>query len=330
MKKLVECVPNFSEGRNKKVIARIAATIEQGPVELLGVESDKDYNRTVITFAGEPGEVKAAAFEAIKMATQLIDMSEHSGQHPRIGATDVCPFVPITASMEDCIWLANELGKKVGEELKIPVYLYGESAILLERRELSFIRKGEYEGLKAKLKRHEWKPDYGPAKFNAKTGALVIGARHFLIAFNINLSTNDISIAHQIARRVRESGRIVGGKRVTGSLKYVKAMGVLLEDHDLAQVSMNLTNYKVTGLHKAFDEISKEAKSLDCEVTGSQIVGLVPEEALVEAGRHSARKRGVVTDDKARLIEEAINRLGLSQLGKFEPKRRVVEYLLEA
>jgi len=328
MGNLIECVPNFSEGRDSKKIAQIVKAIEQRSVKLLEVEPDKDYNRTVVTFAGGAEEVKEAAFEAIKAASELIDMSKHKGQHPRLGATDVCPFIPISARMEDCVRLAKELGKRVGKELGIPVYLYGEAATVEERKELSHIRKGEYEGLKAKLNQEEWKPDYGPAEFNSRTGAVTIGARPFLIAFNVNLNTNDIKLANDIASRVRESGRVVDGERVPGSLKCVKALGVLLKDHGLAQVSMNLTNYKVTGLHKAFDEVRREAEHLGYGVTSSEIVGLVPKEALVEAGRYWAEKRRTVQLSEAELIQEAVAQLGLHQLNPFDPEKKVLEYSL--
>jgi glutamate formiminotransferase len=328
MNKLVECVPNFSEGKEKEKIALIARAIEQRKVKLLGIASDQDHNRTVITFVGEPDEVKEAAFEAIKTASHVIDMSKHKGEHPRLGATDVCPFIPIFASMNDCVQLAHELGEKVGSELMIPVYLYGEAAIIEERRLLSTIRKGEYEGLAEKLKQAEWKPDYGPAQFNPKTGVTVIGARAFLIAFNVNLNTNDVNIAKKIAGKIRESGVIIDGKRVHGSLKCVQALGVMLKDIDAAQVTMNLSNYTITGLDKAFEEVKHEAKNLEYEVTGSEIVGLVPKAALVEAGKRWAEKDGANQSGEEVLIQEAVNRLKLGKSKQFDINTQVLEYVL--
>ena len=328
MKRIVECVPNFSEGRNRESIDQIAKAIRQKQVKLLSVEPDSNYNRTVITFAGEPEEVQAAAFEAIKTATSVIDMSRHEGEHPRLGATDVCPFVPITTTMKECVILARELGQKVGEELGIPVYLYDEAATTGKRRELSAIRQGEYEGLADRLSKKEWLPDYGPARFIAGTGAVIIGARPFLIAYNVNLNTDDVSIARKIAGRIRESGQFIYERRVPGSLKNVKALGILLKEHNIAQVSMNLTNYKVTGIHQAFEEVRHQTGNLGIQVTGSQIVGLVLREALLDAGRHLAENRGIPGASEMELMQVAISGLGLSQLDDFEPDKKVLEYAL--
>lgn len=339
MPRLVECVPNFSEGRDIRIINAIAGTITSVPgVKFISAEPDKDYNRTVVTFIGTPEGVVEAAFQATKKATELIDMTVHTGGHPRIGATDVVPFVPLQGvTMAECVKLAHEFGKRVGDELRIPVYLYEEAATRPERRNLSTIRKGEYEGLAEKLKDPAWKPDYGPAEFNAHSGATVTGARVFLIAYNVNLNTNDKKIADEIAFRIRESGRVkkdasgnpvldASGKKVTipGSLKAVKAMGVLLETHNIAQVSINLTNFTITPPHVAFEEVKKEAATLGVEVTGSEVVGLTPLEAMLMAGRFYAPD---ITDEK-QLLAVAEQKLGLSQLEKFDPQKKIIEYQL--
>jgi len=330
-KKIIECVPNFSEGRNLDIIDKIASSVQSiQNVTLLNVEPDRDYNRTVITFAGEPCCVKEAAFKAISAASELIDMSRQKGEHPRVGATDVCPLIPVAnVTKDECVQLSSELGKEVGEKLGIPVYLYEDSARSAERRNLENIRKGEYEGLEQKLK--DWRPDYGPTEYNdkvRKSGVTVIGSRFFLIAYNVNLNTRDVSIAHKIAKRVRESGSVIIGeagkkKRVPGILKYVKAIGVELNEYNITQVSLNLTNYKKTSLHKVFETIKAQAKKYGAEATGSEIIGLVPKEALIEAG---AFYTGNNSEDG--LIEAAIEHLGLSQLNKFEPEKKIIENLL--
>jgi len=333
MNKIVECVPNFSEGRDAQKIARIVGEIEkvQG-VTLLNVESDADYNRTVVTFAGKPGAVKDAAFYAIEMTSEVIDMSQHKGAHPRIGATDVCPFVPVSnVTMDECVQIARTLGKEVGEWLGIPVYLYGEAAIIPERHLLPDIRKGEYESLPERLKDEKWRPDYGPMEFNdnvRKTGATVIGAREFLIAYNVNLDTQDIQIANTISGIVRDSGIVKinekGEKvRIPGLLKFVQAMGVYLKEHNITQVSMNLPNYKVAPPHVAFEEVKKQANLFGVHVTGSEVVGLIPKEALLAAGRFYSRE---LSEEK--LIAVAIEKLGLSQLNKFITEKKVIEYML--
>lgn len=339
MQKIVECVPNFSEGRNIKVINAIGGAINDVPrVKFISAEPDKDYNRTVVTFIGEPEAVVEAAFEATRTASELIDMSLHKGEHPRIGATDVVPFVPVSGvSMQDCVRLAHQFGKKVGEELGLPVYLYEEAATRPERKNLSSIRKGEYEGLEEKLKDPTWVPDYGPVLFNQRCGAVVTGARMFLIAYNVNLKTSDVKAANEIAMRIRESGRIkkdekgnpvldAQGKKVVipGSLKAVKAMGVLLEAHNIAQVSINLVNYLVTPPHVAFEEVKKEAATLGVEVTGSEIVGLTPKEALLMAGKFYAPEK----TDEPELLNRAVEGLGLSDLEPFDLKRKVIEFQL--
>lgn len=329
---LVECVPNFSEGRNMKSIDAIAAAIrEVGRVKLLSVEPDNDYNRCVVTFVGEPDAVVEAAFGATKKAAELIDMRQHRGEHPRIGATDVVPFVPVSGvTMKDCVDLARAYGRRVGSGLGIPVYLYEEAATSPARRNLSDVRKGEYEGLEAKLKDPAWIPDYGGPVFNPRSGATAAGARFFLIAYNVNLSSNKKEIAHEIALRIRESGRTLKdgeGKsvRIPGSLKAVKAMGVLLDRLNIAQVSINLTNFNVTPPHVAFEAVKKEARALGTDVTGSEVVGLIPKEALLVAGKHCA---GPLKLDERQLIDRAIECLGLSQLERFEPGRKIIEYMI--
>jgi glutamate formiminotransferase/formiminotetrahydrofolate cyclodeaminase len=336
MKPLVECVPNFSEGRNQATLDAIGATIRAvSGVRLLGIEPDKDYHRSVVTFVGSPDGVVEAAFQATKTAAELIDMQTHKGEHPRIGATDVVPFIPISGiSMEECIALARAYGERVARELAIPVYLYEYAATRPERRNLAEIRKGEYEGLKEKLADPSWKPDFGPAVFNAQSGATVTGARKFLIAYNVNLNTPDPKIAHEIALRIREAGRpkkdasgnTVKDERgnavkIPGTLKAVKAMGVFLERFKIAQVSINLVDFEVTPPHLAFEEVRKQARTLGIEVTGSEIVGLAPREALLAAGRFYSpgEKNG------NKLIEVAVEKLGLSQLETFDPKKKIIE-----
>ena len=330
-KKIVECVPNFSEGRNADVIDKITSSVQSTQnVKLLNVEPDKDYNRTVITFAGEPVCVKEAAFKAISAAAELIDMSRQEGEHPRIGATDVCPIIPVAnVTKDECVKLSNELGKDVGEKLGIPVYLYEDTARSAERKNLENIRKGEYEGLEQKLK--NWRPDFGPTEYNdtiRRSGATVIGSRFFLIAYNVNLNTRDVSIANEIAKKVRESGSMIIDetgvrKRVSGMLKYVKAIGVELNEYNITQVSLNLTNYKKTSIHKVFETIKTQARKYGAEATGSEVIGLIPKEALIEAGVFYTENN--IEDN---LIEVAIEHLGLSQLNKFEPEKKIVENLL--
>lgn len=331
MQQLVECVPNFSEGRDQKIVESIASGIRNvSGVKLLNVEPDKDYNRTVVTFVGDPEAVKEAAFQATKTAAELIDMRKHTGEHPRLGATDVVPFVPISGvTMQDCVKLANEYGERVGKELGIPIYLYEEAARTPARRSLPDIRKGEYEGLPEKLKDPAWKPDYGPSTFNEKSGATVTGARFFLIAYNVNLNTNKKELAHEIALRIRESGRTIKNKKgestkVPGSLKAIKAMGVLLERFDIAQVSINLNNYTITPPHVAFEQVRREAGTLGIDVTGSEVVGLIPKEALLMAGKFYMKGRATEED----LIGKAIEKLGLSQLEPFDPKKKIIEYMI--
>jgi glutamate formiminotransferase / formiminotetrahydrofolate cyclodeaminase len=339
MAAIVECVPNFSEGRDAEVIAKIGEAVRAVPgATLLSVEPDKDYNRTVVTFVGQPDAVVEAAFQATKVAATQIDMAKHTGEHPRIGATDVVPFVPVSGiTMAECVALARRFGQRVGEELRIPVYLYEEAATRPERRNLATVRKGEYEGLADKLKDPAWAPDFGPAAMNVRSGATVTGARFFLVAYNVNLKTKDQKLAQEIALRIRESGRVkkdaqgnpvvdAAGQKVNvpGTLKAVKAMGVLLEAQNIAQVSINLVNYTVTPPHAAFEEVKRQAATLGVEVTGSEIVGLTPLEALLMAGAFYAPG----TQGDAALVAVAIENLGLSQLERFDPSKKIIEYQL--
>lgn len=340
--KLVECVPNFSEGRDLEKIQAITKEIESTPgIKLLDVDPGESTNRTVVTFIGEPEAVKEAAFKAIKKAAEVIDMRFHKGAHSRIGATDVCPFVPVTGvTMADCIRLAHELAKKVAEELNIPVYLYEEAAQKPERRNLATIREGEYEGLPEKLKDHDWAPDYGKPVFNPQAGATVIGAREFLIAYNINLNTKDRRLAHEIALNLRERGRAKRDKKgkiirdesgkaimVPGKFKAVKAVGWYIEDYDIAQISINFTNYKISPPHLVFDEAIKEAEKLGLRVTGSELVGLIPKEALLMAGRYYLEKQGKSPGQpEEELIDVAIKSLGLNDVAPFDPQKKIIEY----
>jgi glutamate formiminotransferase/formiminotetrahydrofolate cyclodeaminase len=342
---LIECVPNFSEGRNMTIIRQITDEIEKiDGVKLLDVDPGKATNRTVVTFVGHPIAVTEAAFQAIKKASELIDMSSHHGEHPRMGATDVCPLIPISGiSMEETAKYAHELGKRVGNELGIPVYMYESAATSTERQNLATIRAGEYEGLPAKLKDPKWYPDYGTSAFNKKSGATVIGARDFLVAYNVNLNTTSVRRANSVAFDVRENGRVKTdekGKnillengepvRIPGSCKSVKAIGWYIEEYGIAQISMNLTNIHETPLHIAFDECCKSAQSRGLRVTGSELVGLVPKSVLVDAGKYFLKKQkrseGVSEKD---LIHIAVRTLGLDELSPFDPSKKVIEYLLE-
>ncbi|HEY3354061.1 MAG TPA: glutamate formimidoyltransferase [Polyangia bacterium] len=341
MAKLVECVPNFSEGRDRQKIDAITQAITQvAGVRLLDVDPGADTNRTVVTFVGAPEAVAEAAFQAVRRAAEVLDMRTHHGAHSRIGATDVCPFVPLEGvTMEECVQLARELGERVGRELGIPVYLYEEAATRPERRNLAEIRKGEYEGLRQKLADPAWKPDYGPAELNPGAGATVIGAREFLIAYNVNLNTREKRLAVRIAQEIRESGKPkkdaagnfvldAKGEKVfdPGRLRACKATGWFIEQYGLAQVSINLTNYKVTPVHVAFDECVKEAEKLGLRVTGSELVGLIPKQALLMAGRHYLERQGLSAGQpEADLIDAAVLSLGLAQVAPFEPKKKIIE-----
>lgn len=344
MKQLIECVPNFSEGRDLNIIKQITDCIEavEG-VKLLNVDPGKATNRTVVTFVGEPAAVTEAAFQAIRKAGELIDMSKHKGEHPRMGATDVCPLIPISGiSMEETARWAQTLGQRVGNELGIPVYLYEAAQANKNRSNLSVIRAGEYEGFFKKIKLPEWKPDFGAGEFDAKRGATVIGARDFLVAYNINLNTTSTRRANAIAFDVREAGRTQKDEKgnvvkdatgnpivIPGSLKSVKAIGWYIEEYGVAQISMNLTNISVTPVHIAFDEVCRRAEARGLRVTGSELVGLIPLHALLDAARYFLRKQQRSTGvSEAELIKIAVKSLGLDELGPFKPEERIIEYLL--
>lgn len=279
MAKIVECVPNFSEGRDKAVIEAIVDEVRKtAGVKLLDYSSDTDHNRTVVTFVGGPEGVREAAFRLAKKAGELIDMSVHQGGHPRMGATDVIPFIPITdVTMEDCAALARAVGQRIGEELAVPVYLYEDAATRPERKNLSDVRKGQYEGFFEKIKDADWRPDYGPAAMNAKAGATAVGARFPLVAYNVNLGTSDIEVANSIAKVVRHIG---------GGLRFVKAMGVKLDERNIVQVSMNLTNYEKTAVYRAHEMVKMEAKRYGVPVVGAEVVGLLPMKALIDCAEY--------------------------------------------
>lgn len=335
MKKIVECVPNFSEGRDLSIIDKITTKIKKNPgIVLLDVDPGKDTNRTVVTFAGSPEGVKEAAFQAIKKAAELIDMSKHSGAHPRMGATDVCPFVPISGvTMQDCVEIAEHLGKRVAEELKIPVYLYEESATSEERKSLAYLREGEYEALPEKLKTEKYKPDFGKPIFNRESGATAIGAREFLIAYNVNLNTRDVKIARKIANRIREKGRTIKDiktgkrKKMPGTLKKVRAVGWYIEEYNMAQISINLLNYKITPLYRVFEEAERFAAEFGVRVTGSELVGLIPLEAILDVGKHYLIKQGASTGvSEKEIVRTAVQSLGLNEISEFEMEHKIIEY----
>ncbi|MES2678741.1 MAG: glutamate formimidoyltransferase [Bacteroidota bacterium] len=347
MNELIECVPNFSEGLDLNVIKQITNEIEtvEG-VKLLNVDPGKATNRTVVTFVGHPKAVIEAAFLAIKKAGELIDMSKHKGEHPRMGATDVCPLIPISnISMAETSKYAWQLAKRVGEELSIPVYLYEEAQVNKVRSNLSVIRNGEYEGFFKKIKLPEWKPDFGPAQMDEKRGATVIGARDFLVAYNVNLNTTSTRRANSIAFDVREAGRVLregdpingkivlnadgSPKSVPGSLKSVKAIGWYIEEYGVCQISMNLTNINVTPVHVAFDEVCRRANERGLRVTGSELVGLIPLKAMLDAGRYFLQKqKRSVGVSEAELIKIAVKSMGLDELGPFKAEERIIEYVL--
>jgi len=340
--KLVECVPNFSEGRNKNIIREISYSIESVPgVKLLNVDPGKDTNRTVVTFVGTPEAVKEAAFQSIKVASELINMTKHQGAHPRMGATDVCPIIPVSdMTIEECIVLANEIAERVGEELRIPVYMYEYAAKNPERRNLAKIRESEYEGFEEKIKNPKWKPDYGPAEFNKKSGATVIGVRDFLVAYNVDLNTRDEKLAKAIANNIREKGapqKDANGKTMKnengevvykpGLLKECKAIGWYIEDYKIAQISINLTNFMVTPPHIAFETAAAEAAKFGLRVTGSELVGLLPKEAILMAGKYYLKKQGRNAGvPEKELIHIAVKSMGLSEINEFIPDEKILEY----
>ena len=347
-KKIIECVPNFSEGRDLGIIKQITDAIESVEgVKLLDVDPGKDTNRSVVTFVGSPEAVAESAFRSVKMASGIIDMSKHHGAHPRIGATDVCPFVPVSGiTMEETVKYAREVAERIGNKLGIPVYCYENAAFTPQRRNLACCRSGEYEGLKKKLSDPDWKPDFGPSEFNERSGATAVGARDFLVAFNINLNTTSIRRANAIAYDVREKGRPkregdpVNGKimknesgekiMIPGSLKSVKAIGWYIEEYGIAQISMNLTDISVTPVHIAFDEVCRKADARGIRVTGSELVGLIPLKSLLDAGRYFLAKQqrsGGVSDEE--LIKIAIRSMGLNDIHPFKPEEKVIEFVME-
>lgn len=337
MKKIIECVPNFSEGRDANIIKQITDAIQNvAGAKLLHVDMGAATNRTVVTFAADENTVVEAAFQAIKKASALIDMRKHHGEHPRSGATDVCPFIPIAnATIEDCIACANKLGKRVADELNIPVYLYEYAASAPHRNNLAHIRAGEYEGIKDKIKLPEWQPDFGTATFNERSGNLITGARNILIAYNANLNTTSVRRANSVAFDVREQGRKVKDEtgietQQPGWCKSVKAIGWFIEEYGLAQVSMNLTNINHTPIHIAFDACVKSAYERGMRVTGSELIGLIPLQSMLDAGKYFLEKqqRSTGVGDEE-LIRIAIKSMGLDELAPFEPRKRVIEYVLE-
>jgi len=336
---IIECVPNFSEGKNEDTLHLIKESLN-GNIEckLLNIEPDADYNRVVVTIAGSIAGIFQGAIAISKAAAANIDMRTHKGEHPRIGAIDIVPFVPVKdATMEDCVKISEAYAESIADTLEVPVYLYENAARKASRKNLSDIRKGEYEGLEEKLKDPEWKPDYGPAVFNPKLGAIVTGARFFLIAYNVNLKSEDIKYAKELGEILRESGKPkrdntgkivkVNGETVRepGRLKYVKGMGVALEKYRITQVSMNLTNYQATPIHIAFEEVKKEASKLGIEVIGSEIVGLVPLEALILAGKFYAGDKNY---DEKSLVDLAVEKLGLSELNTFHKNEKIIDYMI--
>lgn len=349
MPRVIECVPNFSEGNDLAAIGQITAEIEAiDGVKLLDVDPGKATNRTVVTYAGTPEEVIEAAVRAVSKATDLIDMSKHSGEHPRFGATDVCPLVPISGvTMEETVEYARELARRLGEEVGLTVYCYEYAASSAQRQNLADVRMGEYEGLPARLRDPDWAPDYGPSTFNPKSGATAVSARDFLIAYNVNLNTTSTRRANAIAFDIREKGRVKrAGDSTTGeivrddqgdevwtpgSLKSVKGIGWYIEEYGVAQVSMNLTNISATPIHVAFDECAERARDRGVRATGSELVGLVPLDAMLEAGRYFLRKQkrstGVADSE---LIKIAVKSMGLDELYEFQPQQKIIEYVLAA
>ena len=348
MKQLIECVPNFSEGRDLSIIKQITDAIEgvKG-IRLLNVDPGYATNRTVVTFVGEPEQVVEAAFRAIQRASELIDMRYHKGEHPRFGATDVCPFIPVSdITMEETVEYARLLAKRVGNQLNIPVYCYEFAAFEEKRRSLANCRAGEYEGLAEKMKTAGWQPDFGPSTFNERSGATAIGARNFLIAYNVNLNTTSVRLANSIAFDIREAGRIkregdpITGKiivdehgepvRIPGTLKKVRAIGWFIKEYGIAQISINLTDITTTSVHQAFDEVCERARDRGIRVTGSELIGMIPLQAMLDAGKYFLQKqhRSVGIPDHE-IIRIAVKSLGLDELAPFDPDKRIIEYFLE-
>ena len=344
MAKIVECVPNFSEGRDLGVINKITAEIEKiKGVKLLDVDPGYDTNRTVVTFVGEPEAVKEAAFAAVKKSHELIDMRNHKGAHPRFGACDVCPVIPVSGvTMDECVEIARDLGRRLGEELDYPIYFYEYAATSPERKNLANVRSGEYEGLEAKLKDPNWKPDFGPAEFRPTKGATAVSARDFLIAYNINLNTSNAKKANAIALRLREQGYPKkdeagnpvldeNGKKIMipGLFKNCKAIGWYVDDYKRAQISINLTNYHVTNMFHVFDAATKLAAEKGLRVTGSEIVGVLPKEALLQAGVHYLEAQGSCAgQSESELIRIAEQSLGLSDIVPFKPSEKIIDFMV--
>ena len=351
MKKILECVPNFSEGRDMGIIKQITDAIESvSEISLLDVDPGKATNRTVVTFVGEPEFVLEAAFRGVKKAAELIDMSKHSGAHPRFGATDVCPLVPVAnISMDEAVEYAHQLAKRIGEEAGVPVYCYEYAAKIEERRNLAVCRSGEYEGIKERIGTERWKPDFGPAEFTAavaQSGVTAVSARNFLVAYNFNLNSTSTRRANAIAFDVRERGRTkregnpITGKivkdengnpvMIPGTLKATKAIGWFIEEFGVAQISMNMTDITVTSIHQAFDEVCAKAQARGIRVTGSELVGVVPLKAMLDAGKHylgkQSRSKGVSDRE---IIKIAVKSLGLDELYPFDPDKKIIEYILE-
>jgi glutamate formiminotransferase / formiminotetrahydrofolate cyclodeaminase len=324
--RIVECVPNFSEGRDPAIIEAIAESVRQSPgVKLLDVDPGESTNRTVVTFVGEPDDVVEAAFQAAKTAYERIDMRNHAGEHPRLGAVDVVPFIPVSGvSMEDCVELSRRFGQRVGDELGVPIYLYEEAQPQEHRKAMRQIRSGEYEGLAGRITEPEWKPDFGPAEFKPRSGATVTGARFFLIAYNVNI-LGTRNQAHRLALNVREQGR---GPDRPGRFKAVKGLGWELEEFGIAQVSMNLDNYKVSAVHQVFEAIKEDARELDVGVAGSEIVGLVPLEAILMAAEYYMDEENLFILDERQKVRLAIDRLGLSSIHPFHPDEKIIEYMV--
>jgi glutamate formiminotransferase / formiminotetrahydrofolate cyclodeaminase len=333
--RIVECVPNFSEGRDQEVIQAIADSIRQcAGVQLLDVDPGESTNRTVVTFVGEPEAVLEAAFQSAATAYRLIDMAKHTGEHPRMGAVDVVPFVPVTGvTMDECVELSRRFGRRVGEELGVPVYLYEEAQDQPHRKALRQIRAGEYEAIRDRITLPEWRPDYGPAEFVPRSGATVTGARFFLIAYNVNI-LGTRNQAHRLALNVREQGRTVkraDGREVQepGRFRAVKGLGWELEQYNLAQVSMNLDNYEVTPIHAVYEAIREDARELHVGVAGSEIVGLVPLAAILTAADYYMERENLFILDERQKVRLAVDRLGLSSLHPFDPDRKIIEYMVE-
>ncbi|HEX2394240.1 MAG TPA: glutamate formimidoyltransferase [Bacteroidales bacterium] len=351
MNQILECVPNFSEGRDMEVIGLITAEIRKVKgVKLLNVDPGKATNRTVVTFVGDPASVCEAAFLAVKKAAEVIDMSKHHGAHPRFGATDVCPLIPVAGiSMDEVIQYARELGERIGKELGIPVYFYEFAAFEEKRRNLADCRQGEYEGLPKKISSTDWKPDFGPSEWNeriSRSGAIAVGARNFLVAYNINLNTTSTRRANAVAYDIREKGRIkregdpVNGKIIRdangepvfepGLLKAVKAIGWFIDEYGIAQISINLTDLSVSPLHTVFDTACERATARGLRVTGSELVGLIPLKAMIDAGKYFLRKQKRSSGiPEKEIIKIAVRSLGLDDLAPFDPKKKIIEYMLD-